>query len=143
MVLRHDLDRCRNRCGLIEHGRQVIGVGIPGGGRLGGQQGAERGAARTVLDLPAKGGDPIAEGIGAVPVACRACFGPLVEQAPDLRRSTIVTIHRQKYSCAGSNVPGGPRAPQPYYPITSRTHRTCPVRAAGRECPNKRNQYHQ
>ena len=69
MVLRHDLDRCRNRCGLIEHGRQVIGVGIPGGGRLGGQQGAEGGAARTVLDLPAKGGDPIAEGIGAVPVA--------------------------------------------------------------------------
>ena len=55
--------------GSIEHGRQVVGVGVPGGGRLGGQQGAEGGAARTVLDLPAEGGDPIAEGIGAVPVA--------------------------------------------------------------------------
>ena len=26
------------------------------------------------------------------------------------------------------NVPGGRNAPQPYYPTTSRTHRTCPVR---------------
>ena len=34
---------------------------------------------------------------------------------------------------AGLNVPGGRRAPQPYYPTTSRTHRTCPC---GRHGPS-------
>ena len=89
------------------------------------QDGPRGRPVRAVLDLPAEVVELLAERIGASPVACVASLGSRVEQASHVGWESA-RRHRRKYSPDDLNVPGGPTAPQPYYPTTSRSYRTCP-----------------
>ena len=77
VVVGDDLDRDRHAGGLVEEGRQGIGVG--------GLEDRPRGRSRwPVLHLPAQGRELVAERIGACPVAGIACRAALGDEAADV-----------------------------------------------------------